>query len=831
MTTWLKSLLSSAFLFFMLAFGYQQTQAPSASADSKIDYAALSGHVEIIAAKPHPIGSDANREVRDYIVKYFESLGLQTEIQKTTVVYRHPFSDKSPTMIGHVENIIARLPGTGEGLGEKQDLALMAHYDSRADGPGAGDDASGTAAIMEAARIMSTGPMPRHDVVFLITDGEEMGLFGAQGFFRQHPSAEKIGLTLDFEARGSYGASYMFETSEGNAWLIDNLLESAPDLTASSLGYEIYKRMPNDSDMSISRGEGIPGLNFAFISGLHDYHSRGDSAENLNTDTLAQQANYVLGTAQHFANLGKWPGPESQLAGGNKTYFNLWNGVLVSYGQGIAVAIGISVLLFGLWLMVGALRSSANTLTWGSLGLGVLALFVLLVLVSNIFESIIDYLQGADAGIAYLVALGEWPFFAFMAVTLGFVIWFAAAIGRGMSKVEAFVPVLLIAGLMVLSGRSWIGAVILLALMIPLLLLFRSRSTKPSLWAAALLLWWLLTAVVVYGAPNASYVFVWPLAAVLLGLLAQRRFGFAGHRMGSGLLNMFVAVTPLLLLVPVLVQAYLALGLRLPNIVMMVFALVLLLIWPLLRAIGRPANGMPALVLLVAGLAMTSMVVFERNFDTRHQRGEDLYLAIDVDQKQAYWSTSNFRADSWLGEFIGADSRAGNIKQILPGYDQKVQIRDADLPAFEAATLKVTADELIDRHRQISLHLQSPASAEYINLFFPADVSIFSASVNGFEVVAPENQQARKSPVQKADAMKGPDTNASENWWRWRWYGLPTGGAHIVLSLEPGKSLPVRIIEVNWGMPEGAPQRPPNSMPEPYTLSDSRVIFQTVVVD
>ncbi len=474
----------------------------------------------------------------------------------------------------------------------------MAHYDSRADGPGAGDDASGTAAIMEVARILAAGPPLRHDVVFLITDGEEMGLLGAQGFFRQHPAAEKAGLILNFEARGSYGASSMFETSDGNAWLIDNLLESAPDLIAGSLSYEIYKRMPNDTDMSITRGEGIPGLNFAFISGLYDYHSMGDTAENLDPDTLAQQANYLLATARHFANLGEWPDAESQVSAGNRTYFNLWNGELVSYSQGMALATGVVVLLLGLWLLAGALRSA--TISWASIGLGVLALIALLALVSNVFESLIEYQRGADAGIARLVSLGEWPFFAYLSVTLGMVAWFAGAIRRGMGKLEAIVPVLAIAALSLWAGRPWFSAILQLLILIPLLLFLRSRGTRPSLWNAALLVWWLLTAVVVYAAPNASYVFVWPLAAVLLGTVLRRRFRPA---QGGGfvLLDMIIAIVPLLLTVPVLILVYLALGTTFPQGVMIFSALVLLLLWPLLHAIGKPANGMPALLLLGAG--------------------------------------------------------------------------------------------------------------------------------------------------------------------------------------------------------------------------------------
>ncbi|MCF6225584.1 MAG: M28 family peptidase [Xanthomonadales bacterium] len=220
MTHWKKALISFLFLGLMLGFGYQQTLAPEPISNSDVDYAALSQHVEVIAAKPHPLGSVANREVRDYIVAYFESLGLETEVQKTTVVYKLPHQSNKTTMIGNVENIIARLPGSGIGLkDDASDLVLMSHYDSRSDGPGAGDAAASVAAIMEVARIVTNEQAPVHDVVFLITDGEEMGLLGAQGYFRQHPLAANSGLILNFEARGSYGVSSMFETSSNNAWI------------------------------------------------------------------------------------------------------------------------------------------------------------------------------------------------------------------------------------------------------------------------------------------------------------------------------------------------------------------------------------------------------------------------------------------------------------------------------------------------------------------------------------------------------------------------------------------------------------------------------------
>ena len=60
---------------------------------------------------------------------------------------------------------------------------------------------------------------------------------------------------------------------------------------------------------------------------------------------------------------------------------------------------------------------------------------------------------------------------------------------------------------------------------------------------------------------------------------------------------------------------------------------------------------------------------------------------------------------------------------------------------------------------------------------------------------------------------------------------LPEEGAEIVLTLAPGRPLGVKIVEIDYGMPSGAPARPDSSMPKIYTWSDSTVIFRTLVLD
>ena len=47
---------------------------------------------------------------------------------------------------------------------------------------------------------MKSLPQPRNDIIFLITDGEEMGLLGADKFVQEHEWAQQVGLVLNVEA-------------------------------------------------------------------------------------------------------------------------------------------------------------------------------------------------------------------------------------------------------------------------------------------------------------------------------------------------------------------------------------------------------------------------------------------------------------------------------------------------------------------------------------------------------------------------------------------------------------------------------------------------------
>ena len=128
---------------------------------------------------------------------------------------------------------------------------IAAHYDSVPFGPGASDDGAGVAALLEIARMTQKLPASRNDILFLITDGEELGLLGAEGFVRSHALAKTIRVAINLEARGTSGRSLMFQTSDQSAWLIRHYANCTTHPTTSSLYQEVYKRLPNDTDFTV----------------------------------------------------------------------------------------------------------------------------------------------------------------------------------------------------------------------------------------------------------------------------------------------------------------------------------------------------------------------------------------------------------------------------------------------------------------------------------------------------------------------------------------------------------------------------------------------------
>ncbi|MGW9346340.1 M20/M25/M40 family metallo-hydrolase [Nocardiopsis flavescens] len=329
--------------------------------------------IERFAVRPHPLGTAEHDRVRDHLVAELEDLGLEPEVHEAWGAAPAELGEiEGLAPVGRVRNIVAVIEGT-DPTGQ---LLLAAHYDSVPSGPGANDDGAGVAAILESARaLLQDGEPPRNDVVLLLTDGEEVGLLGAQAFTADHPRGARDGVVLNHEARGSGGAVMMFRATPGAAPLVRAFAGAAPYPVADSTTAALFEFLPNDTDFTAFRAGGLAGMDFAYAGGSAHYHSALDSPEHVDRASLQQMGANTLALTRFLAGEDL---AEYTADGGDLVYFNVPPGALLYFPAGWAVPLAaVSLLLTAGALVLARVRKEA---TAPRLLAGTGAVLVLLVL-------------------------------------------------------------------------------------------------------------------------------------------------------------------------------------------------------------------------------------------------------------------------------------------------------------------------------------------------------------------------------------------------------------------------------------------------------------------
>lgn len=356
---------------------------------------------------PHGVGTAGDAVVRERIAAELEALGLVVERQAAIAC--------RGVVCAPVVNLIAEVPGSHAG---GPAVLLTSHYDSVHAGPGVADDLHGVAVGIEIARALLAGERPEHPVRILVDEGEEVGLLGATAFVEQHPRAREIAVVVNAEARGTSGLSSMFETSDGNAALVDAYLSAASRPNATSVAYEVYRRMPNDTDLSVFKRAGYAGLNFAFVGDVAHYHTPLDDLAHLSAGSVQHQGDNVLAAVRSLASE-----PLPLPSGGNAIYADVLGLFVLRWPEAWAVAVPVG-LLFGLVALAMAARGRGRLGLRGTV-LGVVAVLgsvTLTVATAFVVALVVSAVKGAA------VPAFAWP--EPLRVTLWLV---ALAVARGLA--------------------------------------------------------------------------------------------------------------------------------------------------------------------------------------------------------------------------------------------------------------------------------------------------------------------------------------------------------------------------------------------------------------
>jgi hypothetical protein len=284
-------------------------QAPGpADAPSPISPDALMATVTILASEElqgRAAGTDGNAKARAFIRGRFEALKLLPVGSSL----EHPFTftprgrqaDGRAMPEASGVNVVGRCPGADPSMPA---IVLSAHYDHLGirNGrlfPGADDNASGVAAVLELAARCMAQPF-RRDVVVVAFDAEEGGLHGARAFVTGAtlPRARiALNVNLDMVARGDKGEIYVAGLHHSPALrpLLEPVAEKAP--IRVSFGHDVPGTGDHDwtlqSDHGVFHQAGIPFVYFG-VEDHPDYHQPGDTVDKINPDFFAKAAGVVL---------------------------------------------------------------------------------------------------------------------------------------------------------------------------------------------------------------------------------------------------------------------------------------------------------------------------------------------------------------------------------------------------------------------------------------------------------------------------------------------------------------------------------------------------------
>jgi hypothetical protein len=243
--------------------------------------------------RPHTSDTEANDQVRGRIVALLRQMGLRPVV-RDQVACNELYKQRGVSC-ARVRNVIAVIgPATGKAL------LLNAHYDSTPVGPAAADDGSGIATLLEVASILKDQPLKR-PIMLLFNEGEELGLVGARAFLAD-PLSRNVDSLINLEARGVRGPVNMFETSRPNGASIKVFSAAVKHPVANSLSTDVYRLMPNYTDVNSFSERGWLTLNLAPIGNETRYHSAGDDIVALDAATLQHMGDQTLALTRALAN-------------------------------------------------------------------------------------------------------------------------------------------------------------------------------------------------------------------------------------------------------------------------------------------------------------------------------------------------------------------------------------------------------------------------------------------------------------------------------------------------------------------------------------------------
>lgn len=235
------------------------------------------------------ITQPGNWKATNWLEETYRSFGLQTRLQRFKTVAGSEIE---------VANVLATIPGT-----ENPELVYVvgAHFDSRAEGPGADDNTSGTAMILEAARVLAKRPLPA-TVMFVAFTGEEAGLRGAREFGRVMKDSMTVVGALNNDMMGWSNDHRLDNTIRYSNPGLRDVQHAAAIQFSELITYDAFYYKSTDAQALYDAwGDIIAGIGSYPILGNPHYHQVHDVLETINHRQLTETSKTTVATIMYMA--------------------------------------------------------------------------------------------------------------------------------------------------------------------------------------------------------------------------------------------------------------------------------------------------------------------------------------------------------------------------------------------------------------------------------------------------------------------------------------------------------------------------------------------------
>ena len=251
------------------------------------------------------ISRPGNRRASEYLFNTYTSFGYTSEYQwfepSTTRRVAPSSSSEEPLDVvgGKTANVIATLRGT---LNPELVYIVSSHYDSVELGPGADDDTSGTAALLEAARVLAGHPLPA-TVVFASFTGEEGGLLGSREFVRRAVAGKmKVVGALNNDMIGWTNDQRLDNTIRYSNPGIRDVQHAAAMLFTRLITYDsLYFKGTDAASLYDGYGDVIGGIGSYPVLASPHYHQATDLLEYENHQLITETCKTTVATVMLLA--------------------------------------------------------------------------------------------------------------------------------------------------------------------------------------------------------------------------------------------------------------------------------------------------------------------------------------------------------------------------------------------------------------------------------------------------------------------------------------------------------------------------------------------------